>query len=120
MFNKDIDTQIKTYESYLLAEDKLEYLESLIPNSQLQNLLKLTHEFASKANISYDSEKKIQNMIKVKALNDDNRRIAIRYLLGQIEKTDNEDYLKDYFETFNSMFLNKTFSHSKPTKFALA
>jgi hypothetical protein len=73
MQNKDTDTQIKTLESYLLAKDKLQFIESLVPNSQIQNLLKFTHEFATKGvNISYDVEKKIQSLIKNKSLNADN------------------------------------------------
>lgn len=120
MISNNQDTQIQTYENYLLAQDKAKYLESLVPNSQVHTFLKITHEFASKGgNISYEMEKKIQTMIKNKVMKDDSQRIAVRYLLNQIEKTDNSDYLKDYFDTFNQLFLKQSFDHTKPNRVAL-
>lgn len=120
MISEDQDIQIQTYENYLLAKDKAQYLDSLVPNSQLHTFLKITYEFAHKGgNISYDMEKKIQTMIKNKVMKEDSQRIAIRYLLNQIEKTDNPDYLKDYFETFNQLFLKQTFEHAKPNRLAV-
>ena len=48
MNSEELDNQIQTYEGYLLAKDKEQYLESLVPDSEIETFLKITYEFGYK------------------------------------------------------------------------
>ena len=109
------DSDFRNYEAYLLAEDKKQFIDSLIPGTAPYFYFSLLYALNTESKLSKEFEIQLEEYVR--ASSDPNAQsIELRFLLKEYDNAKNDPKTREsIIEKINKKYLSLHFNHPKPS-----